>query len=277
VQARRPHRLEVRTSPFQGENAGSIPAGDARIFAIRVAALSNDCPICLTAERLCARIESFMHRMVPQGTWNLDELDDAERKQRLLDPPPPAELLTAVIGEAMRAANEGMILLRWCPSRNWLGCYRIVAKIPIASLLFDQLFNGRSGYRAQYYLSVEAGHDYNRAIADGLTPAIQEAYSRLSGGFEAPWHLVEQSLRGGSSKIWMPKDEEVLKAAPAALGPPRWAEYWQNHELAWGLRLPLPPSPQIDLKGSFIRPGSQEEVPTKPDRGVHLHEEGWPR
>jgi hypothetical protein len=29
VHAGRPHRLEVRTSPFQGENAGSIPAGDA--------------------------------------------------------------------------------------------------------------------------------------------------------------------------------------------------------------------------------------------------------
>ena len=195
----------------------------------------------------------------------------------MADPPPPAELLTAVIGEAMRVANEGRILLRWCPSRDWPGCYRIVAKIPITNLLFDQLFNGRSGYRAQYYISVEDGHKYNRAIVDGLTPAIQEAPARLSGDFQLSWHLVEQSLRGRSSKIWMPKDEECLRAAPAALRPPRWCEFWRNRESAWGLRVPLPSSPLIDLKGSFIRPGSDTEFPTKPDRDLHMHEEGWPR
>jgi hypothetical protein len=97
------------------------------------------------------------------------------------------------------------------------------------------------------------------------------------GSFEAQWHNVEQSLRGGSSKIWMPKDEETLSAAPAALRPPQWREFWRMSESAWGLRAPLPSSPQIDLKGSFIRPGSNEECSTKPDRDVHLHEEGWPR
>ena len=30
----RPHRLEVRTSPFQGENPGSIPGGDARVLPL---------------------------------------------------------------------------------------------------------------------------------------------------------------------------------------------------------------------------------------------------
>jgi hypothetical protein len=217
-----------------------------------------------------------MNQLVPKGTWNLDELDDRQRKQRLLNPPSPPELLTTAVDEAMRAATTGRILLKWCPSRDWAGCSRIVAKIPIRSLLFDQIFNGRSGYRAQYYLSVERGRRYNRAIVDGLTPAIQAAHARLIG-FEVPWPLVEQSLRGGSSKIWMPKDEEVLKASPAALRPPLWSKFWRNHESAWGLRVPLPSDPQIDLKGSFIRPGSQEEFPTKPDRDVYIHEEGWPR
>lgn len=85
------------------------------------------------------------------------------------------------------------------------------------------------------------------------------------------------SLGGGSSKIWIPKDEERLKAAPIALRPPRWREYWQDSEHAWGLRLPLPSSPEIDLKGSFIRLGSNEEYLTKPDRDLHMHQEGWPR
>jgi hypothetical protein len=159
-----------------------------------------------------------MDRMVPQDTWVLHELDDLERKRRLLNPPPAAELLASAVRIAMQAATEGGIILKWCPSRDWPGCYGIVAKIPITSLVFDQFFNGRSGYRAQYYLSVEEGNEYNRAIIEGLIPAVQVAHARLSGGFEASWDLVQHSLRGGSSKIWIPKDEECLRAAPARCG-----------------------------------------------------------
>jgi hypothetical protein len=217
-----------------------------------------------------------MYGLVPQDTWDLDKLEDRERRARLLNPRAPAEVLAAAVGEATRASRDGKITLEWEPSRDWPGCYRIVAKIPVSKLLFDELFNGRSGYRAQYYLSIEAGEMYNRAIVDRLSPAIQELHGRLSGCDGASKPLA-QSLGGGSSKIWMPKDEEVLKQAPAALRPPRWREYWQDREGDWGLRMPLPSSPQIDLKGSFMRPGSSDELRTKPDRGRHIHQEGWPR
>src|SRR5690606_35608328 len=46
--AERPHRLEVRTPPFQGGNAGSIPAGDATL-GVRTQAIQWLEPrICLT-------------------------------------------------------------------------------------------------------------------------------------------------------------------------------------------------------------------------------------
>jgi hypothetical protein len=217
-----------------------------------------------------------MYAQVPKGTWDLDALEDRARRTRLLNPRAPAELLAAAVTEASRASCDGRMKLEWEPSRDWPGCYRIVATIPVSKLLFDELFNGRSGYRAQYYLSVEQGDRYNRAFVEDLSPALQEPHGRLSG-CDGPSTPLAQSLGGGSSKIWMPEDEEVLKAAPAALCPPRWREYWQNREGAWGLRAPLPPLPQIDLKGSFMRPGSDEEFPTKPDRGRHIHGEGWPR
>jgi hypothetical protein len=203
-----------------------------------------------------------VYALVPAGTWNLDELEDRERRARLLNPRAPGELLAAAVGEAARASRDGTITLNWEPSRDWPGCYRIVGKIPVSKLLFDELFNGRSGYRAQYYLSVEEGERYNRAIVDGLTPAVQELHGRLIG-CDGPSKPLAQSLGGGSSKIWMPEDEEVLKEAPAALRPPRWREFWREREGAWGLRVPMPPSPQINL--------------TKPDRGRHIHQEGWPR
>lgn len=125
-------------------------------------------------------------------TWNA--LDDPERKARLLNPRAPTEVLLAARGEAMQASDKGEITLEWEPSKDQPGCYRIVAKIPISKLLFDELFNSRSGYRAQYYLSVDAGRRYNRAIVDGLSPAIQELHGKLSGCVGAP-RLLTQSRR----------------------------------------------------------------------------------
>jgi hypothetical protein len=56
---------------------------------------------------------------------------------------------------------------------------RLRAQIPISEIIFDQLFNGRSGYRAQYYLSPSDGRIFNRAIVDSLIPVVKQAYSCL--------------------------------------------------------------------------------------------------
>ena len=73
----------------------------------------------------------------------------------------------------MRAAQDRQLFLDarwdWCISRPEFGG-RVNATIPVSQVLFDQLFNGRSGYRAQYCLSVKEGRQYNRAIVDALVP-----------------------------------------------------------------------------------------------------------
>ena len=206
-------------------------------------------------------------RMVSKDRWRLDDLGDPERTSRLLNPPSSLALMTAVAADAARAAHDDQICPDWDPSFRRPGFGRILATIPVSRDHFDQLFNGRSGYRAQYCLSVKEGRQYNRALVDALVPALRYAHANLSDP-RLRWCDVEQSLTGSYSKIWIADDQEHFQNAPAALHVPGW--------MGWGLRVPLPSSPKLDVKGTFIRPGSRDEFTTKPYRDRDLHRVGSP-
>jgi hypothetical protein len=207
-------------------------------------------------------------RMVSKRRWRLDDFGDPERTDRLLNPPSALALLNALVAEATQAAQYGQVRPDWdpCTSRPEFGG-RVHATIPVSRVLFDQLFNGRSGYRAQYCLSVKEGRRYNRAIVDALVPALRYAHATRSDP-RLRWCDVEQSLTGRYSKIWIAEDDEHFPKAPVALRVPGWTK--------WGLRIPLPSSPKVDVKGTFIRPGSRGEFTTKPDRDEDLHRNGSP-
>jgi len=239
----------------------------------------DDRAIRSAAELFAFRKQDPKMRMVPKAMWKIDDLGDPQRRERLLKPLTPEALLEDVAAEAMQVAQKGGIRLCWEPCRDKAGFHRVLASIPLAGALFDQLFNSRAGYRAQFYLSVGEGHAFNRAIVECLTPAIRAAHARQTG-FPADWQLVLKSLGGGSSKVWISKDQadlDFMKAAPIALRAPRWVDFWRDPATSWGLRLPLPSPSQVHLKGAFIRPEDGKHFPTKRDRGEHLHEEGWPR
>src|SRR4051794_13471296 len=99
-------------------------------------------------------------RLVDRDVWRLSELL-TERRARLLQPLAPMALLDQVAVEAQSTAAARAIKLQWQPSDDFPGYSRLVAQVPLREETFDQLFNGRSGYRAQYYLSPEEGVLYN--------------------------------------------------------------------------------------------------------------------
>lgn len=197
-----------------------------------------------------------------------------ERRRRLIQVPSSAEVMRRLVDEAASAAKSALFQPTWKPADDQPGYYRVEAKIPLADETFDQLFNGRSGYRASYYLSPTRGAAFNQAIVRSLVPAIL----RASAGF-APdkIKLIERSLIGRYSKIWVVGDGQVFLDSPPALIPERWAAYWKGKDSALGLRLPLPPAPQLDLKGTFIDPatGAEWVYEGKLDRDNDIHRSGW--
>ena len=174
--------------------------------------------------------------------------------------------------EAIAASTEGKISLEWKPACHFPDYYRVVAKIPISKPTFDELFNGRSGYRAQYYLSPEEGVLYNRDVLSVLKFAIKKAFERAL--LTVPWTLVERSLAGPHSKIWIFDEKPAFdEAEDETLNPTRWVE----NRATRGRKAPLPENCAIDLKGAFIHPDSLDVAvdELKADRACDLFRKGY--
>jgi hypothetical protein len=212
--------------------------------------------------------------LVPVEEWIIDEtlLRDGPRKTLLIDVPPPLDLIREVSQEAARAPGIRLALVQSAEQPSY---FRVEAQIRLPDPLFDQLFNGRSGYRAQYYISTAKGAAFNRRIVDALAPTILDGCRCKIFVGEAD--AVRRSLAGRYSKIWAAGDGCVFRNSDSALRPERWKSYWEGKDSELGLKLPLPRPPQLDVKGSFVRLETDEDwVPVeKADRDGDIHRTGW--
>ncbi len=115
-------------------------------------------------------------RSVTIDEWRLSEALN-HRRERLLDVPTPHDLVDQLLAVGASASDDGLTRLSWKESDDRPGYFRLVAQVPLTEVIFDQLFNGRSGYRAQYYLSPEEGVLYNRDILEAVVSIIRTAYA----------------------------------------------------------------------------------------------------
>jgi hypothetical protein len=212
-----------------------------------------------------------IQRLVDINDWCL-VVELGQRRARLLDVPTPGQLLASVVAEANESARTGRLDLVWQESSERSGYFRLVAHVPLTETGFDQLFNGRAGYRAQYYLSPEEGVLYNRDILKGLASAIHHAYERQPLTIE--WPLVERSIDAPHAKIWVFEEKAAFdSAAPAQLNPPRWVA----NNATTGRKVPLPDHFTLDVKGAFIGPGTDDMFIDEPklDRPCDLFYRGY--
>ncbi len=187
-------------------------------------------------------------RAVDKDLWAIsDALGD--RRARLLEPPGPIPLLSKVGADGEAAAKAGKINMTWQPADEFPGYSRLVAKVPLEEDTFDQLFNGRSGYRAQYYLSPEEGVLYNYDLLAVILPVLEHAVQ--ASPLNVDWQLVCKSLRGPHAKVWVFEEQKAFDdALPDTLNPVRWVQ----NQATRGRRAPLPPHRSIEVKGVFIHP-----------------------
>jgi hypothetical protein len=182
-------------------------------------------------------------RSVAIEEWILAE-SIGERKDRLLSGTTPGELLSRVVEEGLEASRTGLISLNWQESSCRRGHFRLMGRVPLGEGTFDQLFNGRSGYRAQYYLSPEEGVLYNRDLLDRLLPAIEISYSRHP--LDVSFDLIELSLGAPHAKLCVWEERVAFDDAAAdTVNPPRWVANGATR----GRRAPLPAHLTLDVKG----------------------------
>jgi hypothetical protein len=214
-----------------------------------------------------------MMQMVDPAEWDLSGMIDRKRAGRLLDPPKGEDLITTVAVQAMEAAVEGRAAWSWQDGREMAGCGRAIISVPLETNTFDALFNGRSGYRAQYYLSCQEGIAFNAWLLSALQTPMRITCGR------APIRLIpslHRSFDGPYSKLWVHCDGEPFRAAPAGEFKPKL--WLKNNPVSLGLRAPLPTIPTIEIKGSWITDVEmeyREDVTYKGDRHCRLAKFGF--
>lgn len=211
---------------------------------------------------------------VPPQAWNLDEIQDDDRRRLLLSSLSPEDVLDWVEAEARDAVRK--VALRWVDAKEHAGCSRIEAVVPLHKMTFDLFFNGRMGYRAQYYLSVDEGHRFNTRLVERLLPVVQDAAA--TGAMPVGWATVENSWKGPYSRAWIAVGRAALVHEPKVLRPERWVKHWERSQgVPMGLAAPRPDSPMLLFKGTHV--SRQTAEPWRPDgerdRDESIHRSGW--
>lgn len=166
------------------------------------------------------------------------------------------------------------------PCRDKQGYFRVSTNIPLSKELYDQIMNGSSGYRAQYFLGVGNGETFNSLLVASIAPIIVKSESLYKDIFDPI--LCEKSLCGPFSKLWFSKDitdpsgNDFLLGLPEVIRVNRWVDYWEQiAKPRKGLLAPIPKNPSLILNGTFIDPSSGEVYEQKPARSKQLNESGW--
>src|SRR5437762_8629514 len=186
-------------------------------------------------------------RMVDSADWDLSGMRDRSRAAKLMNPLSSEDLISAVAVEAEAAALEGRSSWRWQLGQEMVGCGRAIALFPLSHETFDALFNGRSGYRAQYHLSCEEGIQFNTMLICALLGSLGTACARSP---HRQRESLKRSFEGPDTKLWVLYDGEPFRcAAEGELSPRRWL---RNNPASMGLRAPMPSLPAIEIKGTWI-------------------------
>jgi hypothetical protein len=234
--------------------------------------------------------------------WGYEDIrpHSAQRANTLDATRTPSELVVAVANALNEALDRDEVRIG-VDSRNdkFIEC-RIVVQFKVTPPLYDWFFNGRTGYRAQFWTSPENGLAFNARMTNAMIvqmecrlPEIIVArrivvQSRMAtGNTNVSRSFVLQSL--GESKTWI--CEQLIPATSGRLlniglsllldaqqrlpklSIPRW-----DHSGGEGLRAPYPEPDEawLDLKGALVcERGVLTHFKCPRQRANDLFERGW--
>lgn len=193
----------------------------------------------------------------------------------------PYDIVERVKEETRCGIGKFNVLPEWEPCDDRPEYGRVSVNIPLSRKLYDQLMNGSSGYRAQYFLGIKNGEKFNRLLVNSIAPIIVGSES-LYNNEKLDRDICKKSLCGKFSKFWFSKEitdlseQDYLCKLPEVISIERWKNYWGYKAKPWkGLLAPIPESRCVLLNGTFIDPSSGKVYEQKPTRSQQLHASGW--
>lgn len=251
------------------------------------------------------------------GDWCFEEIGvcDPERATRL-EAAGSSDALVVALAEALENAVERGDVRYGLDSldEEFVEC-RAIIQFKVHPNLYDWFFNARTGYRARYWISADAGAAFNMEITEALwhflirhlpqhvnarrITTTYEGESREdedAGAATVTGDDIMRSLKPGASKIWICERLVQHNGSPIQdigfvvlsdaernlpkLFIPRWAnaEHPKTKELGEGLRAPypLPECAWLDLKGGYVRSdGRVEQKKSQVKRAKDINQRGW--
>ena len=225
---------------------------------------------------------------------------DPNRADRLENAGTPDQLVETLKEELQTACKNDDFRVG---AENKFEENRIIIQFKVKPETYDWFYNARTGYRAQFWISVENGISFNHNLVKELRdtflenipssmPARQikfiEQQEKDVGETILTHQWIEYSLELKLSKVWICErlitpdnwSEEIHLAVLSAaerylpkLHIPRWKNKYSE-----GLRAPYP-DPEyswLDVKGAFIRKnGGPYQIKPPEERAKILYKTGW--
>jgi hypothetical protein len=230
--------------------------------------------------------------------WRFDEIArSCPQRAESLEPGIESAALTDQLAKSIVAGIKGSARYgRDCHSKS--GHPRIILQIPVTRDLYDHFYNGRSGYRAHYWVSPDVGNDFDQhlvcllrqAITDHMRPTVNGRRIEVKfdnsrdeydvGQCPITRDFALQSLVPESSKVWI--CERLITGEMGCLpfvlfpymvhGPKLIVDKWKTSQDG----LCAPCGGWLDSKGGFVDE-SGKAMPSKDrnDRAKKLNETGW--
>jgi hypothetical protein len=241
--------------------------------------------LCRTSERE----DEPLSALTGVADWSFDDIRETEpaRAGKLEAAGSPDELvavLTAELRKACREPDRRLSPLGWERRNDAPDQHRAVVQFRVERDVYDWFFNARTGYRAHYRASPEAGIAFNGEIVEALRDVLAEhlpptvrtveidiGMQRL-GGARVPSVQFLHTLDPKLSKVWWGVtpvgggDER----APGVTGPKLRVGGGK-----WWRAFLMEPDGWLDLKGAFANGDGRLDQPKSPmDRARKLHTDG---
>jgi hypothetical protein len=243
---------------------------------------------------------------ITEGDWSFKKIRECDpcRAARLESCGSPDELVAALVQSIIK--NDGLRI--GVDDDSKCDRCRTIVQFRVTPELYDWFYNGRTGYRAQFWTSPEAGMKFNErilaAVVKALTerlpeviPVVRRLIRRDSASYYDVGHRTAcrreellSSLKPEMSKIWI--GEDIIRASPGPMTTwltllryakklcvPKWAVMNpQTGETGEGLRAPFHCADDswLDVKGVFLNAtGEPDPIEPQKDRAQRIHNFGW--
>jgi hypothetical protein len=208
-----------------------------------------------------------------EAEWSFDELA-SERAQKLEKAPCFDDIVCKIRQSLKVGITEASARSYDHLDRDT----RAVIQFRVDPDLYDLFFNSRTGYRAQYWHSLERGVSGNAFLLANLLSELCDSEWPARDDWKLTRDLAMRSLVCAGAKVWVDESRDIYRAN--FIESPRLrVRKWQSndpypHERACAPR-PACDRCWLDLKGCFVDGGAIRSSKDPFARACQINETGW--